>query len=413
MSRYIELQTVEESTDLGAVLRKGKEILLQGFNWESHKYDWWENLEKKVPDIAKSGFTSVWLPPAINSFSPDGYLPQNLYLLSSSYGSEQQLKALLQKLSEYKVRAMADIVINHRIGTTQGHGGLYNRYDGIPLAWDEHAVTSCTGGLGNQSTGDNFHGVPNIDHSQHFVRKDIIGWLQWLLCVGFQDFRFDFARGYSAKYVKEYIEAAKPIFSVGEYWDSCNYSGSVLEYNQDSHRQRIINWIDATGQLSSAFDFTTKGILQEAVKGQFWRLRDPQGKPPGVMGWWPSRAVTFIDNHDTGSTQAHWPFPSNHIMEGYAYILTHPGTPTVFYDHFYDGDDSGHEQIVKLMEIRRSGEIHSRSSVRILEAKDNLYSAVIGDKICIKIGDGSWSPSDREWTLATSGQRYAIWQKKQ
>ena len=43
--------------------------------------------------------------------------------------------------------------------------------------------------------------------------------------------------------------------------------------------------------------------MQEAVKGEFWRLRDPQGKPPGVMGWWPSRAVTFLDNHDTGSTQ--------------------------------------------------------------------------------------------------------------
>lgn len=43
--------------------------------------------------------------------------------------------------------------------------------------------------------------------------------------------------------------------------------------------------------------------MQEAVKGQYWRLRDPQGKPPGVMGWWPSRAVTFLENHDTGSTQ--------------------------------------------------------------------------------------------------------------
>lgn len=42
---------------------------------------------------------------------------------------------------------MADIVINHRVGTTQGHGGMYNRYDGIPLSWDERAVTSCTGGL--------------------------------------------------------------------------------------------------------------------------------------------------------------------------------------------------------------------------------------------------------------------------
>lgn len=80
--------------------------------------------------------------------------------------------------------------------------------------------------------------------------------------------------------------------------------------------------------------------------GQYWRLRDAQGKPPGVMGWWPSRSVTFLDNHDTGSTQvimshkyifyalrfinrvhmfayfffwllsqAHWPFPSHHIME--------------------------------------------------------------------------------------------------
>lgn len=49
---------------------------------------------------------------------------------------------------------------------------------------------------GNRSTGDNFHGVPNIDHTQDFVRKDIIGWLKWLRqTVGFQDFRFDFARG--------------------------------------------------------------------------------------------------------------------------------------------------------------------------------------------------------------------------
>lgn len=45
--------------------------------------------------------------------------------------------------------------------------------------------------------------------------------------------------------------------------------------------------------------------IQEAVKGELWRLCDPQGKPPGVMGWWPSRSVTFIENHDTGSTQVY------------------------------------------------------------------------------------------------------------
>ncbi|KAK8677663.1 hypothetical protein V6N13_143188 [Hibiscus sabdariffa] len=54
MSRFVEVQSTEEGTDLGAVLRNGREILLQGFNWDSHKYDWWRNLENKIPDIAKS-----------------------------------------------------------------------------------------------------------------------------------------------------------------------------------------------------------------------------------------------------------------------------------------------------------------------------------------------------------------------
>ncbi|KAF9621318.1 hypothetical protein IFM89_019404 [Coptis chinensis] len=120
-----------------------------------------------------------------------------------------------------------DIVINHRVGTTQGHGGRYNCYDGVPLSWDERAITSCSGGLGNQSTGDNFHGIPNIDHTQTFVRKDIIQWLSWLRNnVGFQDFPqytfLDVQLSYAPKYVKEYIEGVKPIFYVGEYWDSSN-----------------------------------------------------------------------------------------------------------------------------------------------------------------------------------------------
>ena len=36
-------------------------------------------------------------------------------------------------------------------------------------------------------------------------------------------------------------------------------------------------------------------------RGEYWRLCDNQGRPPGVLGMWPSRAVTFIDNHDTGT----------------------------------------------------------------------------------------------------------------
>jgi hypothetical protein len=37
---------------------------------------------------------------------------------------------------------------------------------------------------------------------------------------------------------------------------------------------------------------------------QYDRLRDGRGKAPGLLGWWPEMAVTFVDNHDTGSSQA-------------------------------------------------------------------------------------------------------------
>ena len=44
--------------------------------------------------------------------------------------------------------------------------------------------------------------------------------------------------------------------------------------------------------------------VQEAVKNcEYWRLIDEEGKPPGLLGWWPSKACTFIDNHDTGASR--------------------------------------------------------------------------------------------------------------
>ena len=52
-------------------------------------------------------------------------------------------------------------------------------------------------------------------------------------------------------------------------------------------------------------------VLQEAVKNcEYWRLIDHEGRPPGLMGWWPSKATTFIDNHDTGASHA--PRPEEH-----------------------------------------------------------------------------------------------------
>jgi hypothetical protein len=56
---------------------------------------------------------------------------------------------------------------------------------------------------------------------------------QWLReDVGYDSLRFDFSKGYGGHFVKKYLEAAGPEFSVGEFWDTCTYEGSGLAYNQ-------------------------------------------------------------------------------------------------------------------------------------------------------------------------------------
>lgn len=61
------------------------------------------------------------------------------------------------------------------------------------------------------------------------------------------------------RWLQEYVEATTPQFVVGEVWNPCCYEeDDSLAYNQDPHRQQIVDWCDQTGNTACAFDFTTK-----------------------------------------------------------------------------------------------------------------------------------------------------------
>ncbi|KAL6983542.1 Alpha-amylase A type-3, variant 2 [Sarracenia purpurea var. burkii] len=392
----------------------GFEILCQGFNWESHKSGrWYMELLEKTAKISSLGFTIVWLPPPTESVSPEGYMPKDLYNLNSRYGSIDELKLLVKRFHEVGIRVLGDVVLNHRCAHSKNQNGVWNIFGGR-LNWDDRAVVADDPhfqGRGNKSSGDNFHAAPNIDHSQEFVRKDLKEWLRWLRKdIGYDGWRLDFVRGFWGGYVKDYLDASEPYFAVGEYWDSLSYTYGEMDHNQDAHRQRIIDWINATNGTAGAFDVTTKGILHSTLERcEYWRLSDKKGKPPGVVGWWPSRAVTFIENHDTGSTQGHWRFPHGKEMQGYAYILTHPGTPAVFYDHVFSHLES---EISTLISLRNRNKICCRSVVQITKAERDVYAATIDDKLAMKIGPGSYEPPQgpQRWSLALEGKDYKVWE---
>ena len=134
-------------------------------------------------------------------------------------------------------------------------------------------------------SGGGYGPARDLDHQNPAVRQEIINWMLFLRNdLGFDGWRYDFVHGYDPIYNKEYNDATNPYFAVGE----------LLE----SSRVQLNNFVDKAQQSSSAFDFNTKVSLQNAIRdNNFSYLRDFEGRPSGFVGWNPTKAVTFLDNH--------------------------------------------------------------------------------------------------------------------
>jgi alpha-amylase len=396
-------------------------ILFQGFHWNSPGYtNWYQTLGSKAADLKDLGVTHVWFPPVSDSADANGYLPRQLNV--------DQTNAITAFRNQ-GLQAVADIVINHRVGTNSWA-------DFTNPTWSCTAVTADDewynngGSCGQRGVGDTGNGYSagrDLDHYGTVVQTGVKTWLTSVKNLGYTGLRYDYAMGYRAAIQGTYTNSVAPDFCVDEIWTTLDLN------NVNAHRQIEMNYVSGDGSACASnnptcgagngstcgtFDFTTHGLLVQVLNNNdYWRLRDSNGAPQGAIGWWPAMQVTFVDNHDTGpaescgSGQNLWSVPCGSVMQAYAYILTHPGIPTIFYPHVYNWNLRA--AIKALVQARKSAGVTSTSTVSIQQATTGLYAAIIQGtthKLAMKLGPNSWSPAGA-WTLLTSGNNYAVWQQ--
>lgn len=437
-------------------------VMLQGFYWESYRHGhpgpidhgtlhWYEIVQRQAQQIREGRFDLIWLPPP--SFAGDlsaGYDPREYFNLNNSYGDFAQHRSMLEALLNNGIEPIADIVINHRNGST-GWAGFVNpdwgtwaitRYDeaftnsasevfNTPLdqrGADEERPAEYTHHGGTTYAYPAFR---DIDHTNRQVRRDIVRYLLQLRSMGYRGWRYDMVHGYHARWVALYNRLTSPTFSVGEYdWGA-----------HDEQRGWI--WYTATnpGQLntaSSVFDFSTYFTLRERL--HYNRIGYDalygSGFGIGMVGDttdnlpWRNRSVTFLENHDTGhrTNPDGTPEPGHEedsflngwqVEQGYAFILSGPGVPTVAWPHYFDWGDDLRNKIRSLINARRVAGVNAGSmmyfqnnarahgvyAARVVGRNGDLYVRVGGD-------DSAWQPSDsgyRNYRVYAEGNGWRVW----
>lgn len=323
-------------------------IMLQYFEWYLVcNQNLWNELKEKAPKLAKNGITAVWLPPAykgIGGKDEVGYGVYDVYDLGefdqkgsikTKYGSKEEYLECIQTLKQNGIEVYADIVLNHKMGadalqmipaskvdwvdhnheigeeivkvaTKYTFPGRRHKYSDFEWNWThfdaidynnlngENAIFKFKNKTWANEVDEEYGNYDylmgaDLDFENSEVVEECKRWGKWYMeTTGIDGFRLDAIKHIPAYFYKEWIrylreESRKSLFTVGEYWTA-----------EVEKLHRYLTEIE--GEIS-VFDVPLHYHLYEASKKEGYDLRNLFDKT--LVQENSSRAVTFVDNHDT------------------------------------------------------------------------------------------------------------------
>lgn len=397
-------------------------VMLQAFYWDGYEDGKWTTLTSQADELSQY-FKLIWVPNSgkTSSFYHDnqsktmGYDPCFWLDHTSCWGTEAELKTMIQTFKARGTGFIADVVINHKNGLTTWVDFPNETKGSYTITWDNTNLSDicqndeCNSHLGDwatgtysgkkatgaEDTGDNFDGYRDLDHTNAQVQQNVKTYLDYLIKeLGYVGFRYDMVAGYKPQYTGEYNNSAKPTYSVGEYW-------------KDDGKSGLVNWINGTkvdGVIqSAAFDFITKWNINDAFKnnGNWSKLNNAALANDASYARY---AVTFVDNHDTGRPGDNVLYAN--IEAANAFILTMPGTPCVWLKHWQTYKNT----IKRLIATRRAVGLTNQSAILTKEAKSNGYVLVTqGSKGKALLLLGTATASTEGYKLAVEGTNFKLY----
>lgn len=288
------------------------------------------------------GIQGIWLSPIFASPSYHKYDARDYYRVDEEFGTEDDLKELIELCHRRNVKIILDLVVNHT--STQNEWFLKFRearisgdteskyYDYYSCAKSSEKIGGCVySSLGGDDWWYecNFSPeMPELNCDNPDVREEMLSLAKYYLDLGVDGFRFD-----AVKYIY-YSDKQKSI----DFWNW--YMGELTAYKPDiycvgecwSAESEIIEYCGAM----NCFNFATSGAegkVASAAKGQAlstylnyiesYQDKVQKANPGGMP-------MPFLSNHDMDRIAGAFISANNMKMAANLYLLS-PGSPMIYY----------------------------------------------------------------------------------
>ena len=201
-----------------------KGVMLQGFYWDGYADSKWTVLEQQADELSQY-FDLIWVPQSgktsdyyHNKRQTMGYDPCFWLDHNTCFGTQEELKKMIQTFKAKGTGIIEDVVINHKNGLNTWVDFPDEEVGSYKITWDNTDYSAicvtdeCNSSTnlnkwskngkktsGAADTGSDFSGYRDLDHTNATVQKNVKTYLDFLTKeLGYTGFRYDMVAGFSA-----------------------------------------------------------------------------------------------------------------------------------------------------------------------------------------------------------------------
>ena len=288
------------------------------------------------------GVEGIWLSPIFTSPSYHKYDAKDYYQIDWRFGSEADLKELINLCHERNVLLILDLAINHtssqhewfvkfkeaRInGNTEDP--YYDYYTCVTAAEKQGGVTYQKLSGVDWYYECNFSGnMPELNFDNPEVRQAVLDIAKYYLALGVDGFRFDAVKyiyygdtersvDFWEWYMAELRKIKPDIYCVGECWSG---ETEILDYYT---AMNCFNFAMSQAEGTAARAAKGSGMLSFTSYIASYQKKVLEKNPEGMV-------MSFLSNHDMDRIAGAFVTENMMRMAANLYLLS-PGSPTIYY----------------------------------------------------------------------------------